>query len=51
MEIGHTLAGYERYRREQGLLHAELADRERALRDTRIMSIHEMEELRRTREL
>ena len=31
-EIGHTRTGYEQSRREQALLHEELADRERALR-------------------
>ena len=38
-------------KREQDLLHEELADREWALRDTRIKWIHEMEELKRTHEL
>ena len=51
MEIGHTLTGCERSRREEGLLHEDLAERERALRDTRIRSIHEMEELKRAHEL
>ena len=39
VEIGHTRTGYEQSRREQALLHEELADRERALRDTRIGSV------------
>ena len=39
VEMGHTRTGYEQSRREQALLHEELADRERALRDTRIGSI------------
>ena len=34
-------------RREQALLHDELADQERALRDTRIGGIQKLEELRR----
>ena len=38
VEIGHTRTGYEQSRREQALLHEELADRERALRDSRIRS-------------
>ena len=36
MEIGHTRTGYEQSRREQALLHEELADREGARRDTRV---------------
>ena len=39
--------GYEESRREQGRLHEELAHREKALRDTRIRNIHEVEELKR----
>ena len=38
VEIGHSRTGYEQSRREQAPLHEELADRERALRDTRIRS-------------
>ena len=49
MAIGHTITGYEQSRREQALLHEELA--ERALRETRITSILEMEELKRAHEL
>ena len=37
-------------RREQALLHKELADRERALRDTRIRSIQKLKELKRDEE-
>ena len=51
MGIGHTLTGYEQSRREQDPLHEELAERERALRETRFKSIHEMEELKRDHEL
>ena len=51
MAIGHTLTVYEQSRREQDPLHGELADREQALRETRIRSIHEMEELKRAHEL
>ena len=45
-EIGHTITGYE-----QGLLHEKLAERERALRETRIRGIHKMEELKRVQKL
>ena len=38
VEIGHTRTGYEQSRREQALIHEEVADRERARRDTRIRS-------------
>ena len=51
MEIGHTLAGYEQSRREQALLHEESAERERALRETRIRSVQEMEEMKRAHQL
>ena len=51
MEIGHVRTGYEQSGRELDLLHEELANRERALRDTRMRGIHEMEELERTHEL
>ena len=50
VEIGHTRTGYEQSRREQALLHEELADRERALRDTRVRSIQKLEELKRVQE-
>ena len=46
VKIGHTRTGYEQSRREQALLHKELADRERALRDTRVGSIEKLEEER-----
>ena len=46
VEIVHTRTGYEQSRREQALLHEELKDRERALRDTRV-SIQKLEELKR----
>ena len=39
--------GYEQSRREQALLHEDLADRERALRDSRVRSIQKSEELKR----
>ena len=50
VEIGHTRTGYEQSRREQAPIHEELADRERALRDTRIGSIQQLKELRREQE-
>ena len=50
VKIGHTRTGYEQSRREQALFHEELADRERALRDTRIGSIQKLEELKRHQE-
>ena len=46
----HTRTAYEQSRREQALLHEELADRERALRDTRIGSIQKSEELKKDQE-
>ena len=51
MEIDHTNLGYETSRREQARLHEELAQRERALRETHVRSIHEMEELKRAQEM
>ena len=43
----HTNLGFETSRKDQARLHEELAPRERVLRDTRIRSIHEVEELKR----
>ena len=43
--------GYEESRREQARLHEELAQREKALRDTRIRNIHEVEKLKRAQEM
>ena len=50
VEIGHTRTGYEPSRREQALLREELADRDRAPRDTRVRSIQKLEELKRDQE-
>ena len=50
VEIGHTTTGYSQSSREHSLLHEELAVRERALRETRIGGIHEIEELKRLQE-
>ena len=43
--------GYEESIREQVRLHEELAQREKALRDTRIRNIHEVEDLKRAKEM
>ena len=54
MEIDHTNIGQEQSRRDQARLHEELAERERALRETHIThirSIHDMEELKRAQEM
>ena len=50
VEIGHTRTEYEQSKREQALLHEELADRERALCDSRVRSIQKLEELKREQE-
>ena len=50
VEIGHTRTGYEQSRREQALLHEELTDRERALRETRVGSIQKLEDFKRDQE-
>ena len=51
MEIDHTFTGCEQSRRNQLLLQEELSEQNRDLRETRIKSLHEMEELRRVQEL
>ena len=43
--------GYEESRREQARLHEEFAQREKALRDTRIRNVLEVEELKRAHEM
>ena len=45
MEIDHTVAGCEQSRRDQLLLHEELSDQNRALRETCIKKVGDMEEL------
>ena len=50
-ELDDVNFGYEESRREQVRLQEELALREKALRDPHIRNIHEMEELRRVREM
>ena len=47
MEIDHIITGCERSRRDQLLLQEELPEQNRDLRETRIKSLHEMEELKR----
>ena len=51
MEIDHTITGCERSRRDQLLLQEELSEQNQDLRETRIRSLHEMEELKRVQEL
>ena len=51
LETDSANCGYEEPRREQARLHEELPLREKALRDTRIRNIHEMEELKRSQEM
>ena len=51
LELDSLNCGYEESRREQARLHEELAQREKALRDTRIRNIHEVEELKRVQEM
>ena len=51
MEIDHTLTGCEQSRRDQLLLQEELSEQNRDLRETRIKSLHEIEEWKRVQEL
>ena len=51
LEMDNVNYGYEESRREQPRLHEELAQREKALRDTRIRKILEVEELKRAQEM
>ena len=46
-EIDHTLACDERLRRDQHLLHEQLSEQNRDLREARMKSLNEMEELKR----
>ena len=50
LELKDAHTGCEESRREQVRLQEELVMREKALRDTQIRSIHEMEELRRAQD-
>ena len=47
LELNDGHCGYEESRREQFRLQKDLVMKKRALRDTRIRNIHEMEELKR----
>ena len=51
LEIDYVNYGYQESRREQARLHEELAQREKALRNTRIRNIHEVDELKRAQEM
>ena len=51
MEIDHTITWCEQSRRDQLLLQEELPEQNRDLRESRIKSLHEMEELKRVQEL
>ena len=46
-EIDHALAGDEQLRRDQLLLHEQLSEENRDLREAHVKSLHEMEELKR----
>ena len=50
-EIDHTIAGDEQLRRDQQLLHVQLLEQNRELREAHIKSLHGMEELKRVQEL
>ena len=51
MEVDHSNLGYKTSRREQARLHEKLAQRERALRETHIKGVHEVEETKRAQEM
>ena len=50
-EIDHTVASDEQSRRDQILLHEQLSEQNRDLREARIKSLHEMEDLKRVQGL
>ena len=50
-EIGHTIAADEQLRRDQLLLHEQLSEHNRDLREAHVKSLYEMEELMRVQEL
>ena len=50
-EIDHTIASDEQSRRDQSPLQEQLSEQNRDLRETRIKSLHEMEDLKRVQEL
>ena len=45
-EIDHTLAGDEQHRRDQLLVHEQLSEQHRDLREAHMESLYEMEELK-----
>ena len=49
-EIDHTSAGDEQLRRDQLLLHEQLSEQNRDLREAHIKSLYEMEEVKRVQE-
>ena len=49
-EIDHAPAGDEQLRRDQLLLHEQLSEQNRDLREVHIKSLHEMEKLKRVKE-
>ena len=51
LQMDYVNYGDEKSRREQARFHEESAHREKALRETRIRSIPEVEELRRAQEM
>ena len=51
MEIDHTITGCEQSRRDQLPLQEELSEQNRALRETRIRNMRDMEELQKSRVL
>ena len=48
MEIDHTIKGCDQFRRDQLLLPEELSEQDRALRETRIKNMQDMEELQKS---
>ena len=51
LDLRRVLDGYAESRRENDLLHQEVADRERTLRETQVRGIHEVEALKRVQEV
>ena len=51
MESNYTISGNEALRREQARLHEELAQRDRALREAHIRSLHDVQEMKRVQEM
>ena len=51
LDIYCTNQGHEESRKEQAILHEELAQRERVLQETHIRSVHEVGELKRAQEI